>query len=80
MIIEADHTNKITFVKITRDNIDNEEDKLLLNILLSQGWKVENSTINLSHKYKDTNDLIFILKKLDVPDDGIKKILLDTIT
>jgi len=80
MIIEIDHINKITFVKIARDTIDYVEDKLLLNILLSQGWEVENSTISLSHKYKDTDELIFILKKLDVPDDGIEKILLDTIT
>jgi len=75
MIIETDHKNKITFIKIENKNIDNPEDKLLLNILLSQGWEFENSTINLSKKYKDTDDLIFILKKLDVPKDGIEEIL-----
>ena len=75
MTIETDHKNKITFIKIENKNIDNPEDKLLLNILLSQGWEFENSTINLSKKYKDTDDLIFILKKLDVPKDGIEEIL-----
>ena len=80
MIIETDKKNKITFIKIEKKNIDNQEDKLLLNILLSQGWKFENATINLSKIYKDTDDLIFILKRLNIPKDGIEKILLDTIT
>ncbi|MGB5794103.1 hypothetical protein [Poseidonibacter sp.] len=78
MIIDTDHENKITFVKIENKNIDNPEDRLLLNILLSQGWTFENSTITLSQKYKDTDDLIFILKKLDVPEDGIEEILISS--
>ena len=78
MIIDADNENKITFIKIESKNIDNKEDKLLLNILLSQGWKIESSSISLSKKYKDTDDLIFILKKLDVSQDGIEEILISS--
>jgi hypothetical protein len=79
MIIETNHKNKIAFIKIENKDINNPEDKLLLNILLSKGWQFDSSTINLSQKYKDTEDLIFILKKLDIPKDGIDKILFDTI-
>ena len=78
MIIDTDHENKIILIKIENKNIDNPKDKLLLNILLSQGWHFENSTINLSKKYKDIDDLIFILKKLDVPQKGIEEILISS--
>jgi len=78
MIIDADNENKITFIKIESKNIDNKEDQLLLNILLSQGWQIESSSISLSKKYKDTDDLIFILKKLDVPQYGIEEILISS--
>ena len=78
MIIDADNENKITFIKIENKNIDNNEDKLLLNILLSQGWKLENSSISLSKRYNNTDDLISILKDLDVPKDGIEEILISS--
>ena len=78
MTIETNNENKTIFIKIENQNIDNPEDKLLLNILQSQGWNYDNSTIHLSKKYKDTNDLISILKKMDVPNDGIEEILISS--
>ena len=45
MTIESDNENKIVLIKIENKNINNPEDKLLLNILQSQGWQYDNSTI-----------------------------------
>ena len=78
MTIETNNITKIIFIKIENQSTENSEDKLLVNILQSQGWNYNNSTIHLSKVYKDTNDLISILKKMDVPKDGIEEILISS--
>ncbi len=73
MIIDID--KKLNLINITMEN--SSIDNTLKNILQTQGWNLDSSSINFSQQFATIDNLIEILKQLDVPADGIDSILIE---
>ena len=80
MLIWLDPDKNIVYIKFQIEKTEIESSKklnssLLLNILKNKGWNFSNSTITCTKEYVTQNELIGILKDIDVPSDGIEQIL-----